>query len=224
MAAWGSQFSSGEQSQNVKESFWRSGFSVCQNTSCSSRNTNSGDNNWKNKNNKKTIGSKDFPAGCRMNGDGYGTTVFTCAKCNWQTSFQYDDAAEVYYYETQHYKDVPDPPAVPHLWSSVNLKDWCSQHHIPQEVQSKLQTYALGKEELSEMSVKHFMALGLKTEQARILATAVDKTNNELLLHPADSSTTTRNIDVSMIDASAAPREASERVNPTTAVRRSRSF
>eukprot|EP00521_Asterionellopsis_glacialis_P005934 CAMPEP_0195267854 /NCGR_PEP_ID=MMETSP0706-20130129/12827_1 /TAXON_ID=33640 /ORGANISM="Asterionellopsis glacialis, Strain CCMP134" /LENGTH=168 /DNA_ID=CAMNT_0040322663 /DNA_START=113 /DNA_END=619 /DNA_ORIENTATION=- len=163
--------------------------------------------------NKKTIESKDFPAGCRMNGDGYGTTVFTCTKCNWQTSFQYDDAAEVYYYETQHYKDVPDPPTVPHLWSGVNLKDWYNQYHIPQEVQSKLQTYALGKEELSDMSLKHFMALGLKAEQARILATAVDKTNNELLLHPADSN-----------KASTAPQEATERVHPTTSVPRSHSF
>ena len=39
-----------------------------------------------------------------MNGDGYGTEVFTCSspeKCGWSTSFQYDDASDTYYYETR---------------------------------------------------------------------------------------------------------------------------
>jgi hypothetical protein len=39
-----------------------------------------------------------------MNGDGYGTTEFRCRKCGWLTSFQYDDAAETYYYETSGWK------------------------------------------------------------------------------------------------------------------------
>jgi hypothetical protein len=40
-----------------------------------------------------------------MNGDAYGTTVFRCSACQWTTSFQYDDASDVYYYETRGWKE-----------------------------------------------------------------------------------------------------------------------
>ncbi len=39
------------------------------------------------------------PEACRMNGDAYGTTVFTCKTCKWFTSFQWDDSSDSYYYE-----------------------------------------------------------------------------------------------------------------------------
>lgn len=38
---------------------------------------------------------------CRMNGDAYGTTVFTCEDCKWHTSYQWDDASDCYYYEVE---------------------------------------------------------------------------------------------------------------------------
>ena len=49
--------------------------------------------------NSKDIAEERFPEACRMNGDAYGTTVFTCKKCNWNTSFQWDDSSDNYYYE-----------------------------------------------------------------------------------------------------------------------------
>ncbi len=46
--------------------------------------------------------------GCRMNGDAYGTDVFTCADCGWFTSFQWDDASDTYYYETEKWPRKTD--------------------------------------------------------------------------------------------------------------------
>ncbi len=43
-------------------------------------------------------------AGCRRNGDGYGTAVFACGKdgCGWVTSFRYDEGGDgPYYHETR---------------------------------------------------------------------------------------------------------------------------
>jgi hypothetical protein len=42
-----------------------------------------------------------FVDGVRMNGDACGTTMFTCERCDWGTSFQYDDSSDCYYYEVQ---------------------------------------------------------------------------------------------------------------------------
>ena len=47
----------------------------------------------------KEIKEEKFVEACRMNGDAYGTTVFTCKGCNWNTSFQWDDSSDNYYYE-----------------------------------------------------------------------------------------------------------------------------
>uniref|UniRef100_A0A7S0WA96 Uncharacterized protein n=1 Tax=Hemiselmis tepida TaxID=464990 RepID=A0A7S0WA96_9CRYP len=89
MASIGDQFSTGDQGENRKQ-FWESGFKTC--PKCG----------------KKEMGSEEHTAGCRMNGDGYGTEVFTCKACNWSTSFQYDEAAETYYYETSGWKTKGD--------------------------------------------------------------------------------------------------------------------
>ena len=49
---------------------------------------------------KKTRFTREqFTEGCRMNGDGYGTVVFSCDNCKWGTSFLYDEAGEDYFYE-----------------------------------------------------------------------------------------------------------------------------
>ena len=39
--------------------------------------------------------------GCRPSGDVYGYTKFYCSSCLWSTQFAFDDAADVYYYETK---------------------------------------------------------------------------------------------------------------------------
>jgi len=49
--------------------------------------------------NKIRLNREQFTEGCRFNGDGYGTVVFTCEDCNWKTSFLYDEASEDYFYE-----------------------------------------------------------------------------------------------------------------------------
>jgi hypothetical protein len=41
---------------------------------------------------------------CRINGDAYGTNVFTCGGCAWQTSFEWDEHGDNYWYETVGWK------------------------------------------------------------------------------------------------------------------------
>ncbi len=88
MASWGEQFSSGDQSYQSRHTFWLNGFRSC--PKCQS----------------VDIATSTEVAGCRRNGDGYGTEVFTCNKCKWNTSFQYDEASDTYYYETRFWDRV----------------------------------------------------------------------------------------------------------------------
>jgi hypothetical protein len=77
----------------LKQAFWRGGYSKCQ--AC-------GDTT----DIKKSKNSE----GCRWNGDAYGTDVFTCGRCDWSTSFQWDDASEeCYYFEVRGWPR--EPPA-----------------------------------------------------------------------------------------------------------------
>jgi hypothetical protein len=48
------------------------------------------------------IKEKKTVEGCRPNGDAYGFVIFSCEStgCTWSSIFRYDDAADVYYYET----------------------------------------------------------------------------------------------------------------------------
>ena len=64
--------------------FWKSGFRIC--PLCTST----------------SIAESKTVEGCRYNGDAYGFVTFTCnsAVCCWSSFFRYDDAADVYYYET----------------------------------------------------------------------------------------------------------------------------
>ena len=73
MGSWGEQFSTGDQG-DTRKTFWKSGCRSC--PSCHGTKVN----------------SETHCAGCRHNGDGYGTEVYTCADCQWTTSFQYDEA------------------------------------------------------------------------------------------------------------------------------------
>ena len=76
MSNWSEQFSSGDQGPN-KRSFFMSGYSAC--PQCKSSN----------------VKSETHCAGVRHNGDGYGTEVFKCEECSWETSYQYDEAGEL---------------------------------------------------------------------------------------------------------------------------------
>jgi len=75
MTSWGEQFSQGDQGGN-KKVFYVNGYSCC--PTCEGTN----------------FTSETHCAGVRRNGDGYGTEVFTCKDCSWETSFQYDEACK----------------------------------------------------------------------------------------------------------------------------------
>lgn len=94
MASWGSQFSSGDQSRDARSEFANSSYSIC--PKCKGKDFR----------NEKTV------AGCRHNGDGYGTEEYTCRGCGWATSFQYDEAGDSYFYETRYFNSTPAPPKV----------------------------------------------------------------------------------------------------------------
>jgi hypothetical protein len=74
------QFTTGDQGEN-KWKFRATNMTVC--PVCAS----------------KDISEERFPEACRMNGDAYGTTVFTCKGCDWKTSLLYDDSHDNFYYE-----------------------------------------------------------------------------------------------------------------------------
>lgn len=94
MSSWGTQFREGDQGWN-RVLFWDSSYSVCPN--CQG----------------KDLSHIDYTAGCRHNGDGYGTTVYTCKGCSWSTSFQYDESDSPYYYETRNFTMNPEPYVPP---------------------------------------------------------------------------------------------------------------
>lgn len=68
----GCQFSSGDQGPN-RMTFAASSYRVC--PQCKG----------------KDIKNDKHCAGGRRNGDAYGTEVFTCQTCQWETSFMYDE-------------------------------------------------------------------------------------------------------------------------------------
>jgi uncharacterized protein with PIN domain len=82
MAWFGEQYSIGDQTVETRQKFMRSHFKVC--PICSSQNI--------------TLLKHDVAA-VRMNGDAYGTDVYSCQKCKWLTSYEWDDSSEHYYYE-----------------------------------------------------------------------------------------------------------------------------
>jgi hypothetical protein len=169
MVSIASQFSTGEQSTLIRERFWNSGFSRCQNVLCSVDNKN-----------EKTIQSVSHPAGCRFNGDGYGTDVFSCSACGWSTSFQYDEASEPYYYETRFFKRKTSPSPPPHPWASIQVQKWMHEKRIDPRVQSKLRGFAFDGPTLADMSQQQFMALGLKEDEAKSVVVAIGETMLDL--------------------------------------------
>lgn len=85
MAAWGVQFSAGDHGPNRRK-FWDAHFKVCPIETCKCTQFNI---------------TRDV-AGCRMNGDAYGTNTFECSKCGWKTTFQWDEAGDDYYYDNNY--------------------------------------------------------------------------------------------------------------------------
>ncbi len=86
MGSWGEQYSCGDQSKIQRYLFWDKDYRVC--PICKSININ----------------EKKDCAGCRHNGDGYGTALYDCKDCGWSTSFLYDESDCPYYYETRKWK------------------------------------------------------------------------------------------------------------------------
>lgn len=81
------QFSCGDQLNDSRALFAQNDFKKC--IKCNN-----------NMEQKEYIAAYRF----RASGDAYGTDVFTCNKCNWITSFMWDEASEIYYYETTYFK------------------------------------------------------------------------------------------------------------------------
>uniref|UniRef100_A0A7S2UR76 Uncharacterized protein n=2 Tax=Attheya septentrionalis TaxID=420275 RepID=A0A7S2UR76_9STRA len=173
MVSLGSQFSTGEQSSSVQEAFWRSGFRKCQHPSCPSR-SHSGNAGQDDDDGENTMESKDHVAGCRMNGDGYGTTVFECRLCHWTTSFQYDEASEPYYYETRDFCREAPPPSFVDPWASINVNAFVKTYNIHPDIVSKMKEFNLFHgPTLGLMKKLHLKALGFTNTEAEILSNAI---------------------------------------------------
>lgn len=186
MVSIGSQFSVGEQREDQRMQFWASGFSKCQNPSCPSLNTpadkhgNHHQPSWARKK-KDSIRSEGHPAGCRMNGDGYGTTVFTCVDCDWKTSFQYDEASEPYYYETRFWDRNPTPAPPPHPWAKVDVFLWLRSIQMDPRIISKCREFGLlHGPSLSDMSKQKLLALSFSKQEADLLLEEIQKKELEL--------------------------------------------
>ena len=192
MVSIGSQFSVGDQSNRL--AFWISGFKTCQDRSCCSHNDDDDEQKKSNKNEpswvvkrqqRGTIRSEDHVAGCRMNGDAYGTTVFTCTLCGWKTSFQYDDASEPYYYETRSWNREASPKKkyVWNPWDGVNVRDWLQYDlKVDHSILEKCADFGLfhGRM-LSTMNSKRLKALGFSQTETKMLLLEIQKKNKQML-------------------------------------------
>ena len=116
MGSWGEQFSTGDQSNDVRQNFYESQFKVCQ--KCKAGN----------------IEKNTTPAGCRHNGDGYGTEVFKCLDCGWETSFMYDEGGDSYYYELSQKRSHSTPKQTyDQLGEHRKLYYWKQYQKIPED-------------------------------------------------------------------------------------------
>ncbi|KAL3939220.1 MAG: hypothetical protein SGBAC_006009 [Bacillariaceae sp.] len=182
MAVVGSQFSTGDQSQSVREAFWASGYQQC--PKCPLKDSGSSKPGGST---SSTIKSEDHVAGCRFNGDAYGTTVFTCSSCLWQTSFQYDEASETYYYETRYWmRPDPNAPSKPqHPWSGFSLSEWLISHpSLDKDIVDKCLSSGLLSDgpTLSELTFRHFKALSFTKQESQLLVQVIGEKNRELEL------------------------------------------
>lgn len=115
MVSLGEQFSVGDQTKESRYTFWKNAYQTC--PVC----------------NGKKINKTSHSAGCRHNGDGYGTDVFECSDCTWCTSFQYDDAAEVYYYETTEFRKRWEDERTPKIYRDITAADKLKYHKLFQQ-------------------------------------------------------------------------------------------
>lgn len=157
----GTQFARGDQSCTGKQLFWRSGFNKCPNKSCSDEK------------NKGTIKESNHVAGVRNNGDAYGTCVFTCKTCGWTTSFLYDEASDVYYYETRNYEALMDPKPS-HPWNSLNFREWFKDILTPSSLNNMMK-YSITGEDLYDMTDKRLKALGFDALDRHVILREVSR-------------------------------------------------
>lgn len=189
MVSVGAQFSTGDQSGNAREIFWISGFRNCQNSACPSlmmiANEQKKDPDhrpsWSKRKKSSTIIEVDHVAGCRMNGDGYGTTVFTCSACGWSTSFQYDEAAEPYYYETRSWDRTPKPKLPRHPWATVRVEEWMRSMNMDPIMIQKCKPFGLlHGPTLCDMTKKQLCALSFTKAEASVLVQAIAMKNESM--------------------------------------------
>ena len=110
MSSWGQQFSSGDHGPN-RANFYHSGMRTC--PSCGGTD----------------IKDERHVAGCRHNGDGYGTEVYSCDKCDWSTSFQYDEAGDTYYYDAPRAR-VEEPKPVPKPLDETTIRKYLRSRKV----------------------------------------------------------------------------------------------
>eukprot|EP01137_Pigoraptor_chileana_P036824 Opistho-2@33059 len=141
--AWGEQFTAGDQTLDLRMSLYESWFKEC--SLCGADVTE--DVNC---------------AGCRHNGDGYGTSVFTCDKCGWSTSFQYDEAGDTYFYETRSWKKRLPSKSV------SELGEWMAKNRLGHLVEA-FRKKGIDGTKLGKMSEKDIAKLGATEREARSL-------------------------------------------------------
>jgi hypothetical protein len=141
------QFSSGDQYDENRYSFWESGFSVCPHCTASG------------------VASDEHCAGVRMNGDSYGTAVFSCKSCRWSTSFQYDEAATPYYYETREFVQRKEKLAQPTpILRPIDEKDKKKYAAMLKRLPEKMVRAAMNDDNILRDDIDSFIELyGSKT-------------------------------------------------------------
>ena len=147
MGSWGEQFSTGDQGDE-RVTFFKNNRSTC--PVCQG----------------KDIKLDSHVAGCRHNGDGYGTEVFTCQSCQWTTSFQYDEQGDSYYYEMDYLyrKEAPKREPSPIRYRKPTDKDIAEwekmwHYHSPNLLRDTLRT-----SQFEEAAIEDFIDRKVKEE------------------------------------------------------------
>eukprot|EP01136_Pigoraptor_vietnamica_P045007 Opistho-1_new@22454 len=146
MGSWGQQYSCGDQSEGGRRRFWESGYRTCSGCGVAGN-----------------IEEHEDRAGCRMNGDGYGTAVFTCRSCGWKTSFQFDEAADTYYYETRSWSRGIKGMAVTQLMS------WLRTNGYSDKLVRSIERDAIDGKTFAGLTVAQMTNLGATAEEAKVL-------------------------------------------------------
>jgi hypothetical protein len=121
----------------------------------------------------KDLKSVDNCEGCRHNGDGYGTTVYTCNSCNWSTSFLYDEYDAPYHYETRNWafreEDEVHVPYVPTPDKVLGTYMRTKYDHLRTLVTDDDLRFIMDKDDFSRSVIDQFLASGVNTRQTTVV-------------------------------------------------------